>query len=70
MLGLVPRLRLRLVMGLMMGEEEGEGEGGEGTLLLRRGGGAGAVRKAEGPRDGFEVLLPSYMNGVKGKAGR
>ena len=30
MLGLVPRLRLRLVMGLMMGEEEGEGEGGRG----------------------------------------
>ena len=57
-------------MGLVMREEEGEGEGGEGTLLLRRGGGAGAVREAEGPRDGFEVLLPSYMNGVKGKVGR
>jgi hypothetical protein len=39
-----------------MREEEEEGEDGEGTLLLR--GGGGAVREAKGPRDGFGVFSP------------
>lgn len=49
---------LGLVMGLVMGGEGGGrgGEEGEGTLLLR--GGGGAVREAKGPRDGFGVFLP------------
>ena len=37
-----------------MRKEEQEGEKGEGTLLLR--GGGGAAREAEGPGDGFGVL--------------
>ena len=49
-----------------MGKEEQEGEEGEGTLLLR--GGGGAAREAEGQETSLGFY--AYTSGMKGRVGR